>query len=500
MSAPERTTSLWVVAVLSSVVLLLARLAVATGTGFGDAEALYASYALYPQPAYLDHPGLIGSLARLLGGGAPPSPLTAHVATSVLALAVPWVGALASRAAGASTAGALRVLLCLCWLPELSVGLFGLTPDLPLSLLWLSALGCAAFALDSEAASYRALIATLGVGVAVGLATLAKASGAVLGLALFVASFSVARARYRTLAPYGAIAVALVLLSPVIAWELREGLPMLRHRLISTQGSAGFSLRNLAAFVGGQLAYVTPPFLLGAALVLRDLFRRRRQDAISRMLFQSTLVVAVPLAFLSLWSRVAEPHWFAPAYLGLALHLGRTEAVGPRLGRACVITGAAVVALALVWIRTPLPPRLLGSAYRPRYDIANDLHAWKPGGKLLDRVLAARALEGESDPVVVGPHWIVCAQLQAHLGRRARVGCNGPGRDDFDGWLPQATWSSARHVLFVHDSRFRLDPARELPDRTVRAVDETQVLRGGRVVRTIWVTDLERTFDSADDP
>src|SRR6185503_15989138 len=50
--------------VVVSVVLLAVRLAAARVVGFGDSEALYACYALHPQPAYLDHPGLVGLFAR----------------------------------------------------------------------------------------------------------------------------------------------------------------------------------------------------------------------------------------------------------------------------------------------------------------------------------------------------------------------------------------------------------------------------------------------------
>ncbi len=57
-----------------SLALLGLRLHASYGLGYGDAEALYASYAMHPQPAYLDHPGLIGYLLRLLGGGTAPSP------------------------------------------------------------------------------------------------------------------------------------------------------------------------------------------------------------------------------------------------------------------------------------------------------------------------------------------------------------------------------------------------------------------------------------------
>lgn len=488
----------WALALLSTLALAALRLHVAWGTGFGDAEALYASYALHPQPAYLDHPGLVGSIARLIGHGGAPSPLEAHLFTACAAALVPWVGGLASRAAGATTRGALGVVLALTWVPELAIGLFGLTPDLPLALAWLGALALAALAARAPAQSFRALLYTLGVGALVGLATLAKLSGLLLGLGLFIASLGPGlRSRYRTLAPWGALAVALVLMVKLLHYELSEGWPMARHRLIATQTASGFSFRNLGAFLGGQLAYLTPPFLVGAALVARDLLRRRREDAASGLLFWCTTLVALPLATLCLWSRVAEPHWFAPAYLALAVHLGRVEAVGPRLSRACIYTGVAVVAFAWLWIRTPLAPRLLGDAYRPRYDLANDLYAWKPGALLLDESLEAARREGGGSVVVVGPHWIVCAQAHAHLGRRAPVGCNGPRRDDFDGWLPRPSWASARHVLYVHDSRFALDPERELPGRVVRSVREANVVRGGRVVRTLWVTHLERLGDYA---
>ncbi|MCU0686136.1 MAG: hypothetical protein MUF34_28465, partial [Polyangiaceae bacterium] len=46
--------------------LLPLRLYAALRLGYGDSEALYACYALRPQAAYRDHPGLIGVLGRAL--------------------------------------------------------------------------------------------------------------------------------------------------------------------------------------------------------------------------------------------------------------------------------------------------------------------------------------------------------------------------------------------------------------------------------------------------
>src|SRR5882672_10013392 len=122
--------------VAATVALLGIRMYAAQRIGFGDAEALYACYARHPQPVYLDHPGLIGVLARALGAGDSPSPLAAHIGTALLATAAPWMAALAARTAGASWSAASLAAGALMLAPEISVGLFGMTPDLLLFVLW----------------------------------------------------------------------------------------------------------------------------------------------------------------------------------------------------------------------------------------------------------------------------------------------------------------------------------------------------------------------------
>src|SRR5271170_1173974 len=112
-----------------SVALLGARLYAAAQVGFGDSEALYASYALHPQPAYLDHPGLVGILARLVGGGSAPSPARAHVLTSLLCGLFPFAMALACRACGAAWRRAFAAALVVAVVPEVAVGMFAMTPD-----------------------------------------------------------------------------------------------------------------------------------------------------------------------------------------------------------------------------------------------------------------------------------------------------------------------------------------------------------------------------------
>ena len=166
--------------------LLTVRLYAATRVGFGDSEALYAAYALHPQPAYLDHPGLIGLVARAVGGGTSPSPQRAHVTTALLASLVPWVMVLACRAAGASRRRAFVAALVFALVPEIAIGLFAMTPDLLLALFWTGSIALASIALVAAPGSTRAALAFAGAGLFAGAAAASKVSGVLLIAALLV--------------------------------------------------------------------------------------------------------------------------------------------------------------------------------------------------------------------------------------------------------------------------------------------------------------------------
>src|SRR5277367_486614 len=121
MPDPARSDARAPVATLAalSVTLLAVRLFAASRVGFGDSEALYACYALHPQPAYLDHPGLIGVIARVIGGGVQVTPETAHHVTAVLATIFPWFVALAARLAGGSWRASFIAGLAIAAAPEI---------------------------------------------------------------------------------------------------------------------------------------------------------------------------------------------------------------------------------------------------------------------------------------------------------------------------------------------------------------------------------------------
>lgn len=484
---PARLPREWLLLAALSVGLYVTRSHAAKVVGFGDSEALYACYALHPAPAYLDHPGLVGHVARALGGGQAPTPSATHAFTAVLATLVPGLAAACARACGASLRGAAGVGLVTLATPMLSIGLFALTPDLLLAPLWLLALALGVFA-AREGATWRGDLGWLGLGLVAGVATWAKASGALLFAVIGAFQLLGGRAARRPFAAWGALA-GLVVASPLALHEATHGFPMLRHRLLETQTGAPL-VRGLGALTLGQLAYLSPVVAwLGFAAMRASYKSRHAEEPGERFLALACLVPGAALASFMLASRQAEPHWLGPAWLGAPVLLAVRSAAGVDVARPRqVSTAIAVAALFTVaghaWVLSPRFLAWMPASYEPRFDIANELYGWP-------RALETVAEAAEPGDVVVGPHWTVCAQL--HAGQRNPVGCATPIRDDFDGWLPRAAWSKAPRVLYVTDNRFDVPASEVLPGYMRVQERHVSIYRGGRRVRVFGITTLERS-------
>jgi hypothetical protein len=486
--------------------------------GFGDSEALYASYAAHPQPAYLDHPALVGIVARAIGEGAIPTPLRAHAVTSLVATLVPWLVFWTARAVRAARGPAALAGLIVAVVPETAVGLFGLTPDLLLAPLWLGVLALAAVAMRAPAGSNRSAAAFLGAGLLAGVACAAKVSGFLLmGALLFThlsAAFSKApglrddtraRAAVRTVWPWAGLVAGLVVVAPIVWFEAKTGWPMLRHRFVDTQhgAGAGVVIRNLGALLGGQLAYLSPVFAVLAVVVARDLVRQRSRDAVSRLLFFAFAIPIGPLLAMCVWSPVAEPHWIAPALLVLPIHaarrIGEVTLASKRITVIALSVATLLTVIAHVWVLTPASARLLPDSVDPKVDIASELFGWPTAiGAVKEQMATAGTPfdpEGR-EVVVVGPHWTICAQLHAALPG-VRVGCATPVPDDFDTWLPREEWRAAEHVLFVTDNRYPGDGADQLPGHVKEAQSRVRVLRGGKTARIFELYLYDRRAQSS---
>jgi hypothetical protein len=145
-----------------------------------------------------------------------------------------------------------------------------------------------------------------------------------------------------------------------------------------------------------------------------------------------------------------------------------------------------------MWVLVPSFRRVLAEDTDLRADLSTELYGWPEALATLEGIVDEVKLEaGGEDPVVVGPHWVVCAQVEAGA-RHLRVGCATPNRDDFDDWMPREQWRQASTLVVVRDGRFEDDIGVWAPGHVAVRDVWLEVRRAGRLLRRFRYTVLHR--------
>ena len=348
-------------------------------------EAYYWSYAKHLDYGYLDHPPMVAWLiatgTAVFGDtefGVRVGALLCSLVTSFFVYRL--AALLYDRRAAAGAVLAVQVL------PIFFLSGIVMTPDAPLAAAWAATLYFLARAIFRESAG-----AWLGVGVALGLGMLSKYTLALLGPAtlLFLALDPASRRWFRHPAPYLAVALSVVLFSPVVAWNAAHHWASFAFQTTGrTRERRHFALHELAGAIVGVL---TPVGVWLAALALGPApdphLRRRRLFA--------RVFTGVPLAVFVVFSLThrVKLNWTGPLWLatipGVAALLADAwnapdRPSSPRRRHAWIAT-VAVCALAYGLVLQHLAFGLPGVRYSPNIEIlpvgwpelARDLEARK---------------------------------------------------------------------------------------------------------------------------
>ena len=299
--------------------------------------------------------------------------------TAFASPAVPWLLALAARAAGATWRASLVAAIAVAAAPEVAVGLFAMTPDLPLAFAWTAALGLAAAGLRADPPSGRAAAALLFAGMLAGSRARRRfrARSSRVGLVVTYAAGAGARARADPW-PWAGLLLGALVASPIAAYEALSGSRSFAIAS-SIRRRGGLSLRNVGSGLWvGQLVYVSPVLLVAAGLVAsRSLRARRDDDAVHAAPLSRRLQSPSPP-----WSCfvVVEPRGRAPLAGSCpprAADLRRAR--GLRWSRVSIVLfrreRVSLIAGVYAWVLVLLLPALPASA-NPRLDIANELVGW----------------------------------------------------------------------------------------------------------------------------
>lgn len=355
----------WPLAVALIAATILARLAIAALVPLVPDEAYYALWSTRLAAGYLDHPPMIAWFIRAgtaLAGDTPFGVRLMPVLASIPASLFVWRAAallLADRRAGPLAALLFNLTL---------LGFFGLavaTPDAPLILFSAAQLWAAAELADRDRPLWW-----LAVGIATGLALLSKYSAALSAAGFAVAVLALPQWRRRLAGPWPwlALAVAVLVFSPNLVWNVTHGWATILKQGGRTTENWQFEPQFLAELVGAQIGLATPLVFLFAVIGLAPRLRSAwRTIPARRLVLCLVLVPTAYFIFHATRSRV-EGNWPGFLYPALALAaaaaLTAISAEGPhlmaRLRRAAVPVALGFLAFAVLYAAV-VPTTVLGA-------------------------------------------------------------------------------------------------------------------------------------------
>ncbi|MEX2498950.1 MAG: glycosyltransferase family 39 protein [Wenzhouxiangellaceae bacterium] len=421
-------------------------------------EMYYWVYALHPALSYLDHPPLTAWLvwlgSTLFGDNA----FGVRAATLLLAPASIVFAYLLTRDLYDKTRGLLGAMLVAVVPAWLATG-FLMTTDAAATTAWLAALYFLQRALlQGRPGSW------LGAGVAIGAGALAKYSVVLLGpgVLAFMLVHRPARKHLKTWHPWAGALIALVLFSPVLAWNARNDWSSFAfqstRRFVEEPTVSSHWLPILTIVAFAPLAGLVMLYLLGPASR-----RLCRNPAARRFMLSMALAPLVVIAAFGLLTEI-KVHWLVPVWLGMLPMIAAT--IHPPAG----VENPAVARLIQKLWRPLLPLSLVVFGFGLHYvSIGLPGVQWQPNrlgymgwpelAREVHRIETELEAASGKRPVVAGmAKWGISAALAFHDvdGRRDNITARnlvGMRGSQWERWFDPETDPNRPVLLVSHEPK-----------------------------------------------
>ena len=376
-------------------------------------EAYYWNYAQHMDLSFYDHPPMVAWLIWLGTAVAGNNEFGVRIGAFFSGLiTMGYLYALAKNLYDKSTA--MRTLLLLAILPfSFATGIV-MTADAPLMAAWAATLYYMERALIADRSS-----AWLGMGIAFGLGILSKYTLGLLGIAalLFVILDPIARHWLRRPHPYLAAALALILFTPVIIWNMEHQWASLSFQSSRIQG-VGDNQFSTHLLLLNILVLLTPVGLLAAVLALLPGSNSNREDsefARRRRLFV-LIFTGLPLTVffvLSMFDSLRF-HWTAPLWLAvlptIAWKMGQNVDL-PSIASRLQTAWKPTIVISMFAYAFILHYVVLGIPGIP-YPAFMNHYFWRETTREIEKIVEDVRQQTEQKPIVVGmSKWSIASAL-----------------------------------------------------------------------------------------
>jgi dolichol-phosphate mannosyltransferase len=463
-------------AIVLTLLLLVARLAVSAVVPLIPQEAYYWMYTQHPQLSYFDHPPMIAWVIHagtwLFGN----SEFGVRIVGQILMLAASvalygwsrlWYGRRVSLIAAIS----LQLVPIF-----FALGLLA-TMDSSLIFFWTAALLGFGMAVR-RGRRWGWYLA----GLATGAAMLSKYTAAFvpLGALMCLAGYQPWRRHLCRIHPYAAMLIAGAMFSPVIIWNAGHDWASFRFQFMGRYDRSNNPHPGLHYFLGEQLLVVTPVIFFALPMMLARTFRRGRQRAIRSPRTLVALAFSMPMLAVMAWSSLRHDvhiNWTAPLYLSLIPFIVHEVAARSRwrqrlaqtgrrrrrfslaaLVRSTTLEFSGVVSAGALLVLVSLPTLA-------RYDISSPFGPWHALAIEVERAEDRLERESGREPLVIGCGKFELASELAFYSPAAADGdracasttsqwlMNGEDGIGYRYWLRREDWIG-RDCIVVGESRF----------------------------------------------
>ncbi len=281
-------------------------------------EAYYWAYTQHMDLSFYDHPPMVAWLIAMGNAICGNGELGVRIGAFFSGLiAMGYLSALAGNLYDRATA--LRTALLLSILPFSFVMGFLMTTDAPLIAAWAATLYYMERALLSNQRT-----AWFGMGVAFGLGILSKYTLGILGLAAlaFVVTDPVSRRWLLKPHPYLAAALALVLFSPVIIWNMQHdwaSIMFQSSRAVGIGAETAEESFSTHLLLRDFIILLSPTGLLAAFMAFSPAGQQTQLNPARRRQWFVWIFTGIPLLTFIVFSTLdaLRFHWTAPAWLAL---------------------------------------------------------------------------------------------------------------------------------------------------------------------------------------
>lgn len=448
----------------------LLRLLVAPQFGLGVDEAHYLLYGRYLELSYFDHPPLVGWVQYLFISLFGETEFAARLGAVIIGALTLWMLYFFVYALTKESRLALISALALSGSFMFNALFLMLMPDTLLFLVIIPIL-YATLRLSHENTARNWLV----LGLLLGIAGLSKYT-AVLFLIPIILFFAIKKRYHLFYTPkmFVGIAAALLLISPVIIWNMQNGWISFTYQSEHVVGASTLNWRGFAQSAAAQFIAYSPLLSPIAFYGLYRSLRSKDETLFLSGLFGLTLILFFSYAALY---KTALPHWSALFYLlfiplGSMLLWQKSRAwknyVNAAIGISIFITLLLYAELALKFIPQP-----------DYHSLHRDIYGF-------ERVMQeANALVSDTDKEAIAvTHWSIASRtLFYNSGYSSDVYLIDTRYDQFDIW--QNGSPLGRDLLFINTHDFNTDVGQKMQCQSVQKVKSMDIILHNNKVNTI---------------